>query len=114
MSLTSLLQGTQNITVDEFHVNYLSVAKSSCIVHIIVCTDQVSINHHMTLVGLQLALAAAPLACAPPAAAAVLTDDDATRRKHPYTRRKMMKMMMKMKYNLQTLRDFDQNCFMNK
>ena len=36
MSLTSLLQGTQNITVDEFHVNYLSVAESSCIVHVIV------------------------------------------------------------------------------
>ena len=68
MSLTSLLQGTQNITVDEFHVNYLSVAESSCIVHVIVCTDQGSIiNHHMTLVlvvGRQLALAAAPLALA--------------------------------------------------
>ena len=36
MSLTSLLQGTQNITVDEFHVNYLSVAESNCIVHVMV------------------------------------------------------------------------------
>ena len=46
MSLTSLLQGTQNITVDVFHVNYLSGAESSCIVHVIVSI----INHHMTLV----------------------------------------------------------------
>ena len=36
MSLTSLLQGTQNITVDVFHTNYLSVAESSCIEHVIV------------------------------------------------------------------------------
>ena len=43
MSLTSLLRGTQNITGDEFHVTYLSLAESSCIVNIILGAGQESI-----------------------------------------------------------------------
>ena len=40
MSLISLLQGTQNITVEEFHVNYLSVWPRVVVEHVIVAQNR--------------------------------------------------------------------------